>query len=83
MISLQTLLGNRILVDEQLRERAGQEYDALTAEQRRTAYIHQARVIHEIIFTLQLASDSETTFRDDRDLLRHIEALAWSTDGTA
>jgi len=69
-------------MDEHLRERAGREYDAMTPDQQRAAYIHQARVIHEITYTLQLARDGHTTFKNDRELLKHLEALAWSTDGT-
>lgn len=77
MATLQEVIGNRIVMDEHLRERAGRKYDALTPAQQRAAYIHQARVIHEIIYTLQLAED-----RTGRDLLKYIQQLAWSTDGT-
>jgi len=83
MPTLQEVLGNRVLMDEHLHERAGHEYDAMTTDQQRAAYIHQARVIHEITYTLQLARDGETTFHNDKDLLKYIEALVWSTDGTA
>ena len=80
METLQELIGNRLLLDGYLRERAARDYDAMTPQQRRTAYIHQARVIHEISY--KLASDGHTMFRSDTDLLKQIEALAWSTDGS-
>jgi hypothetical protein len=48
---------------------------------RRATYVHQARIIYEIAHMLQLASDGHSTFRNDQDLLEHIRALAWSSDG--
>src|SRR5215212_173081 len=82
MATLQEVIGNRAMMDENLRERAGREYDAMSPEQQRAAYIHQARVIHEITYALQLAADGHSTLRSDLDLLQHITRLAWSTDGT-
>jgi hypothetical protein len=81
MATLQEVIGDRVMMDEHLRERAQREYNALSPEQQRQAYIHQARVIHEMTYTLQLARDGHTTFRSDKDLLEYLTALAWSTDG--
>jgi hypothetical protein len=81
MATLQEVIGNRATMDESLRERFGREFDAMTPDQQRAAYVHQARVIHEITYTLQMARDGHTTLRSDKDLLKHLEALAWSTDG--
>ena len=83
MATLQETIGSRYPIDGPLRERAGREYDAMTPQQQRAAYVHQARVIHEISYMLQLASEGHTTFLSDKVLLKHIEALAWSTDGTS
>lgn len=82
MATLQEVIGSRAVMDENLRERAEREYDAMSPEQQRAAYIHQARVLHEITYTLQLARDGHTTFKNDKNLLDHITALAWATDGT-
>jgi hypothetical protein len=81
MATLQEVLGNRIAMDGHLRERFAREYDKMIGEQQRASYIHLARINHEISYLLQLAREGETTFRNDQGLLKHIQALAWSTDG--
>jgi hypothetical protein len=81
MATLQEVIGDRVMMDEHLRQRAQREYDAMAPVQQRAAYVHQARIIHEVAYMLQLASDGHTTFRSDKDLLDHITALVWSTDG--
>ena len=80
MATLRSVIGDRITMDEHLRARAEREYDAMSPEQQRAAYIHQARIIHEVMYTLQLASDGHSTFKNDRDVLTYIEQLAWSED---
>jgi hypothetical protein len=82
MATLQEVISNRVLMDKDLRERAGSEYDALTPEQQRAAFIHQARVIHEVTYMLQLARDGQTIMSGDKELLKHIETLVRSTDGS-
>jgi hypothetical protein len=60
--------------------RARHEYDAVTPDEQRAAYVHQARIMHELISTLQLASDGHLPYPNDKSLLEHIQALVWSTD---
>jgi hypothetical protein len=81
MATLQEVLGNRTEMDENLRERHIRAFDAMSPEQQRAAYVHQARVLHEVTYALQLARDGHTTFRSDKNLLEYITALVWSTDG--
>lgn len=82
MATLQEVIGNRAMMDEVLRTQEARKYDEMTPDQQRAAYIHQARVIHEITYTLQMTRDGEMRFKNDRDLLKYIEALAWSDDGS-
>jgi hypothetical protein len=81
MATLQEAIGQRVVMDAPLRERAGREYDAMTMEQQRAAYIHLARVVHEVTYLLQLARYGHTTATSDADILKTVEALVWSTDG--
>jgi hypothetical protein len=83
MATLQEVLGNRTEMDAQLRERHIRAFDAMTPDQQRAAYVHQARIIHEITYMLQLARDGHSMFKNDQQLLKYLESLAWSSDGTA
>ena len=83
MATLQEVLGNRTEMDAQLRERHIRAFDAMTPDQQRAAYVHQARIIHEVTYALQLAADGHSTFKNDKGLLDYITTLVWSTDGTA
>lgn len=80
MATLQEIIGDRVMMDEHLRERAGHEFDAMTPEQQRAAYIHLARVNHEIAYMLQLFEDGEVK-GSPQLLLEHIHRIIWSTDG--
>ncbi len=77
MAKLRDVLGNRIAIDADLREREGRKYDALTPEQQRATYIHMRRVLHEIQMILQLARDEQTSAGSDADVLRWIQTIAW------
>ena len=77
MAKLRDVLGNRIAIDADLREREGGKYDALTPEQQRATYLHMRRVLHEIQMILQLACDEQTLAGSDADVLRWIQTIAW------
>lgn len=80
MATLQEVIGDRLVMDAHLRERARHEYDAMIPDEQRAAYVHQARILHEIVYTLQLASDGHSTVLNANSLLEQIQALVWSTD---
>ena len=80
MATLLEVIGHRVDMDEHLRERARHEYDAMIPDEQRAAYVHQARIMHELVSMLELASNGHSPFPNDKSLLEHIQALVWSTD---
>jgi hypothetical protein len=78
MAKLRDVLGNRIAIDTDLREREGREYDAFTTEQQRASYIHTRRVLHEIQKILQLVRDEQTSAGSDADVLGWIQTIVWA-----
>ena len=78
MATLRELIGERVMLDAQLCTHAGRDFDALSPEQQRSAYIHARRVIHEVQTVLQLARDGQAPFSNDRELLQYVEQLAWA-----
>ena len=80
MATLLEVIGDRLVMDAHLRERARHEYEAMLPDEQRAAYVHQARILHEIISTLQLASEGHAIFPHAKSLLEQLQALVWSTD---
>ena len=78
MATLRELIGERVILDDQLCAHAGRDFDELSPEQQRAAYIHARRVIHEVQTILQLAHDGHAPFANDRELLQYLEQLAWA-----
>jgi hypothetical protein len=78
MATLRELIGKRAILDNQLCAHAGRDFDELSPEQQRAAYIHARRVIHEVQTIIQLARDGHTLFTNDRELLQYVEQLAWA-----